>query len=1110
MQELNRQTMQQSQILDSLLAAGQQRVTLYDADGRVVYISEHALAATGRQHEAVIGKSCSESGLPGQIAAQVEHLRLQALASGLVERQELLTATGIVEFMLVPVRNEQGAVEFIACTERDLAGLQETKILHLSQLYRTLSLSNQAIVHDGDRDTLFSDICRIAVDEGHFRAAWIGLLDSESGAILPITQAGDCEEFLQTVSLTIDAARPEGNTVSGIAAREKRTCLCNDFIADPSSEPWRELVLRKQYLSIAAFPLRQTGEIAGVLTLYAGEKDYFIPPLVQLLEEIADDVSYALDNLAHQAMEQKLHESEERWSFALEGSGDGIWDWNTQTNQMFYSTSYWNILGFEPGEADASVEDFDARMHPEDKPGVLDSTVQLFRGDVPHFHQEYRLRCKDGSYKWILSRGKVVSRSADGQPLRVIGTIEDISTRKAIEADLQLAAQVFQRSSEAITITDRDNQILSVNHAFTKVTGYTPEEVIGQNPRIFASGRHNKAFYEHMWGSLLTTGQWHGEIWNRRKNGEVFPEWLSITVVYDDAGQVLRHIAIFSDIGDIKRDQTYLQLAAQVFESSSEAITITDNENRILSVNRAFTDVTGYTPEEVIGQNPRLFSSGRHDATFYQNMWSSLLTTGRWRGEIWNRRKNGDIFPEWLSIAVVRDDTGQVSHHIGMFSDISEIKRTEERIHQLANYDALTGLPNRDLFQERVGQALARAQLNRSPVALLALDLNRIKQINESFGHAAGDQLLRLVAERLREIVPPQSAGTHHGGDVFHIVLPGLDMEDAGHMAQSIITDLSHPYLLDGNEIMATPSIGISVFPNDGTDTALLIQNAEAAMFRVKSSDRSGYQFFAPEMNARSLQRMTMESSLLSALEQEEFLVYYLPQVDLKSGLVIGAEALLRWQHPEMGMISPHVFIEMAEESGVIVPLGEWMMRNVCRQIEQWQQEGVRVLPISINISFRQFCQFRQIEDILRESGVNPFFLEIELTENTVMQDVEETAQVIRRIKQLGIRVAVDNFGIGYSTLAYLKRFHIDKLKIDQSFIRGLVDSADDSAIVRAMITMAHSLRLEAVAKGVETQKQLDFLKALNCDQMQGYLFSKALPPEDFAALLREGKTLPV
>lgn len=681
--------------------------------------------------------------------------------------------------------------------------------------------------------------------------------------------------------------------------------------------------------------------------------------------------------------QQVRREHEDRLSFALESSGDGVWDWDIQTNLMYYSPSYWEILGFKPDEADASVEDFDARVHPDDKPGVLDSIVQLFRGEVPHFSREYRLKCKDDSYKWVLSRGKIVSRSVDEQPIRVIGTIEDITERKQAEASLELAAEVFQRSREAITITDRDNNILSVNHAFTQVTGYTPDEVVGQNPRIFSSGRHDKTFYKHLWDNLLSTGQWHGEIWNRRKNGEIYPEWLSITVVRDDAGQIL--------------------------------------------------------------------------------------------------------------------------HHIAIFSDISESRQAADRIHYLANYDALTGLANRTLLHGQMEQAIADAQRTHGQIALLTIDLDRFKQINDSLGQACGDELLKQAAERLKSLPSADGIVARHGGDEFHLFFPGMNADDAAEIAGTVIQVLSEPYLLDGHEVTVPPSIGIGMFPEDGNDVATLIENAEAAMFHAKGQGGNRYQFFAPDMNASALQRMTLENSLRRALEQEEFHIHYQPQVDPKRNRIVGAEALLRWKHPEMDMVSPTVFIELAEESGVIVPLGEWMIRKVCQQIHSWQQSGEHVVPISVNLSSRQFSQPDlpdKIEALLKESSVDPYFLEIELTESTVMHDLEEAAQMIQRIKKLGIHVAVDDFGTGHSSLAYLKRFHIDKLKIDQSFIRELVDNADDSAIVRAIISMAHSLRLEVVAEGVETQKQLDFLKALNCDQIQGFFFSEALPPEEFSTLL--------
>ncbi len=683
-----------------------------------------------------------------------------------------------------------------------------------------------------------------------------------------------------------------------------------------------------------------------------------------------------------------LRESEERWGFALEGCGDGVWDWNISTGKMFYSQTYWQLLGFVPGECDASVEDFDSRIHPEDKPAVLESTVQLLRGDIPMLSKEYRLRCKDDSYKWVISRGKVVKRMPDGQPERVIGTISDITTRKAAEAELQLAAEVYERCAEAILIADHDNNILSVN--------------------------------------------------------------------------------------------------------------------------RAFTEITGYSPQEVIGRNPRILSSGRQDANFYQSMWSALQTNGQWRGEIWNRRKNGRVYPEWLSISVVRDRSGRITRYIAIFSDISDSKQATDRLQYLATHDALTGLANMEQLQDQLRRALQGRQPHH--LALLSLSLNHLRRVNAQLGHATGDQFLKLAAERLQQTAPADSVTSRQSGEQFHVLLVDLDMPEVQKVAQAVFEALSHFELLDGTELNVSPCIGISLCPDHGQDAASLLENAKAAMFYLIESGRHGFQFFTPDMNAGALQHMTLENSLRQALEHDEFLVHYQPIVDARNNRIVGAEALLRWKHPEMDMVSPSVFIELAEQSGVILPLGEWMMQRVCRQIHDWQAAGLRTVPVSVNLSARQFAQSdlpRQIEKLLKEHDINPFFLEIELSESTFTEELDAARQMIRRLKKRGIRVSVDDFGIGHASLANLKRFHIDKLKIDPSFVRNLLDDADDSTIVRAIVTMAHSLRLEVVAEGVETRKQLDFLKALNCDQAQGFLFSEALAADAFAELLNHGEIIP-
>lgn len=683
-----------------------------------------------------------------------------------------------------------------------------------------------------------------------------------------------------------------------------------------------------------------------------------------------------------------LRESEQRWSFALEGSGDGVWDWNIPANTMFYSPTYLQILGYETDEAIASVEDFGVRIHPEDRTEVLDSTVQLLRGDIPVFSREFRLHCKDESYKWVLSRGKVIHRSAESQPERVIGTISDISARKQAEAELHLAAEVFARCAEAILITDR--------------------------------------------------------------------------------------------------------------------------ENRIISVNRAFTEITGYQPEDVIGQNPRILSAGRQGQAFYQAMWAALHTSGYWRGEIWNRRKNGRIYPEWLSISVVREPPGQISRYIAIFTDISDSKQAAERMQYLSTHDALTGLANLAQLQESLEQAIAKARAQHDHLSLISLSLNHLHETNQRSGHTAGDLLLKLTADRLQQLVPADNLVSRQSGEQFHILLYGMDIAGTRLIAQTILEQLSHFDLLDGTALEVFPCVGISLYPEHGTDAASLLKNADVAMFHLIESRRHGMQFYGPEMNAGALQQMTLENSLRQALAQEELQIHFQPLYDLKSNRIVSAEALLRWKHPEMDMVSPTLFIELAEESGVIIPIGEWMMQRICRQLHDWQTAGLRTVPISVNLSPQQFRQpelSRQIENLLKKNSINPFFIEIEITENTLTENLDESSQIIRQLKKGGIRVNVDDFGTGSSSLAHLKRFHIDKLKIDPSFIANLLDDADDSAIVRGMISMAHSMRIEVVAEGVETQKQLDFLKAINCDQVQGFFYSEALAAENFSRLLENTGT---
>lgn len=549
-------------------------------------------------------------------------------------------------------------------------------------------------------------------------------------------------------------------------------------------------------------------------------------------------------------------------------------------------------------------------------------------------------------------------------------------------------------------------------------------------------------------------------------------------------------------------------LTAGMFDYMKEAVVVTDAENRYVLVNPAFTSITGYELDEVRGRNPRIMASGMHDAAFFEQMWAAIGREGSWHGEIWDRRKNGELFPKWLSIGTVKDNWGAVKNYFGIFSDISESKDADEQIHFMTNYDPLTGLPNKVLLHDRIDQAIRSAPRLKRSVGILLLDLDRFKNINDTLGHSVGDLLLQSVAQRLTNCIRSSDTVAHLSGDGFVVVIPDLaNAEYAATVAQNILRSFSAPFEIKGSELHATTSIGISIFPNDGSSIDAIISHAEVALYRSKESGRGAYQFFTPDMNASNFERLSMENSLHRALEGREFVLFYQPQVNSETGAIIGAEALIRWQHPEMGLVPPGKFIPLAEESGLIVPIGEWAMLEACRQNRAWQDEGLPPIPVAVNLSALQFRQnnlTEQVAGALSEVGLEPRWLELEITESAVMRNAEEAIATLRSLKQMGVKISIDDFGTGYSSLSHLKRFPLDKLKIDQSFVRDIATDPDNAAIVAAIIGLAHSLKLDSIAEGVETREQLDLLTSLGCPEIQGYFYSRPVPADQFRQMLSQ------
>lgn len=663
---------------------------------------------------------------------------------------------------------------------------------------------------------------------------------------------------------------------------------------------------------------------------------------------------------------------------------------------------------------------------------------------------------------------------------------------------------LFETEQDAIVVFDAaTTRVLDMNAAFLALTGYSADETTKLH--VFDITDDPDGTRESL-REVREKGVAHVEARRiRRKDGQVIAVDLVQNAFVWRGRQLVS--AILRDITAKRKAEENALLWARVLEDSAEGIMITDADRRILTVNKAFTTLTGYTPEDVVGRDPRILSSGRHDSGFYHVMWRTIRESGRWQGEIWNRRRDGETYLEWLSITAVRNSAGDLTHYVGIFTDITERKESAERIDFLANHDFVTGLPNRSLMNDLVRQAVASSRRRNTMVALLFLDLDRFKTINDSLGHPIGDVLLQRVGSRLSESMREGDTVARLGGDEFLIMLPEITRsQDAAVVAEKILHATQKPISVDGHELTVTCSIGISVCPHDGSDVATLIKNADAAMYHAKERGRNNFQFFTPDMNSRAFEALSMEMSLRGALQRNEFTLHYQPQVQTTTGRVIGAEALIRWKHRDLGFVSPAKFIPIAEEHGLIHSIGEWVLRTACLQVREWLDSGLPAVPVAVNVSSVQFRQpglADRVAAILLETGLAPQYLELELTESVIMREAEHAIDVLLQLHDMGVSLSIDDFGTGYSSLSYLRRFPIHKLKIDQSFVRDITTNPDAAAIATAIIGMGKTLKLRVIAEGVETAEQKAFLAAQHCDELQGYHIGRPTEAEQFSALLR-------
>ncbi len=1060
-----------------------------DQEGRIVRASESATQLLGYTPGDMQGKRIADFYVDADGPKQF--LAALKAAAGRLQNYEtsLRHSNGSVVWVSTNaqyVRDADGRVIGVEGTTRDVTERKRAEG-HLLDIARGVSATTG--------ETFFHSLVAHLVQSLHANYAFVGeLVPGQADRIRTIAvQAGD----QRTENFEYDLV---GTPCQNVVGRE--TCTYSGSVQEqfPDDHMLAEMGVHA-YVGTPLFS--GSGAALGLLVVLFRESIDEGLVIRSTLEIFAVRAAAELERLR---AEQALRDSESLLAKAQEVARIGSWSWDIASNDVLWSRETYRLFGVTLEFGEHPWEILERVVHPDDREPLQQSIERTARtGEARPL--EIRLIWADGTEHVLWAEGEML-RGPDGKPARMIGTMQDITERKLAEQALIQSESNFRALTEnanvGILVNHRGKHVFA-NNRLLEMLGYTADEIrqtgVKELVHPLELDKVMACFRDRLDGKPAPN--MYETVFMSKTGQEVPVELTAATTTWqgEPAGLVM-----LQDIRERLRTEEQMRKLSSALEQTADSVMITDRAGVIEYVNPAFQKTTGYSRAEALGQTPRLVKSGKQGASFYKKLWSTILTGEVFSDVFVNRRKDGSLYYEEKTITPLMGSTGQIANFVATGKDVTERVQTQERLQHMAQHDALTELPNRGLFMDRLKQALARARWHERMVAVLFVDMDRFKNINDTLGHEAGDRLLQALAERFTSGVREGDTVARFGGDEFVILLDDVASDkDIGIVANKILETLAPPFTIDGQGLYITASIGVSLYPNDGEDSGTLIKNADIAMYRAKELGKNTYQFYSADMSARAFERLTLESSLRHAIERNEFRLYYQPQVDTASGTIIGVEALLRWQHPDFGLVAPADFTALLEETGLVVPVGEWVFQTACKQLCAWHAAGWPALRMAVNLSPRQFHVdglARMIERGLATVGCDPGLIELEITENVLLQHTATTLEALEALEALGVRMAIDDFGTGYSSLSYLRRYSIDTLKIDRSFVHDVPGDADDSALVSAIIVLAQSLKLNVIAEGVETEAQREFLQARGCRIMQGFLFSRSLPADELTALL--------